>query len=168
MVYSVGFHEGLWREAVLQLKFGNNRALARAMGGLLYETWREHGLRADCLIPVPLSPGRARSRGYNQAALLARELAQRSGVPALEKALRCVRQTSEQALLGAQERLRNVAHAFAPAHELEGLVVALVDDVCTTGATLGACARAVREGGAECTLALTFTRARDAYPLRRP
>src|SRR4029079_2275118 len=101
---------------------------------------------AACAVPVPLHPSRRRQRGFNQAADLARHL----HLP-VTHALERVRATSAQAGLPAAQRHRNVRGAFAPAagaRHVSGAVVVLVDDVSTTGATLAACARVLKEAGA--------------------
>lgn len=103
------------------------------------------GWRADAIVPVPLGSRRARDRGFDQAALLAWAAARRSGVPC-RRALRRVRETRTQVGLGREERLANVHEAFAAT--LTAGSVMLVDDVATTGATLSACARALRRAGA--------------------
>src|SRR5204862_6556651 len=111
---------------------------------------------AGCAVPVPLHASRRRSRGFNQAFDLARHL----GLP-VSKALRRVRATTAQTGLPAAQRHRNVRHAFAPtrhARVLAGAIVVLVDDVSTTGATLEACARALKEAGVREVRALTAAR----------
>ena len=111
---------------------------------------------ASCVIPVPLHPSRRRQRGFNQAADLARHL----GLP-VSHALRRVRATATQTGLPAARRHRNVRDAFATtrsARGLDGAVVVLVDDVCTTGATLEACARSLKEAGVAEVRAVTAAR----------
>jgi ComF family protein len=111
---------------------------------------------AASIVPVPLHASRRRSRGFDQAADLARHL----GLP-VSRALRRVRATAVQASLPAAKRHANVRDAFAvtrTARELSGAVVVLVDDVCTTGATLDACAHALKEAGIVEVRALTAAR----------
>ena len=111
---------------------------------------------AGCAVPVPLHPARRRQRGFNQASDLARHL----GLP-VHHALRRVRATPTQTGLPAVQRHRNVRDAFAAtpsARALAGRTVVLVDDVSTTGATLEACARALKEAGVGEVLALTAAR----------
>ena len=116
----------------------------------------------DCVCPVPLHGARQRGRGFNQAALLARELARRLGVEAFPNAVRRVRNTPTQTHLSAVERRRNVRGAFEPnpvlAGWFAGRVVLLVDDVMTTGATVSEAASALRKAGARRILALTVAR----------
>ena len=110
----------------------------------------------SCAVPVPLHPSRRRRRGFNQAADLARHLDVR-----VVHALRRMRATATQADLPAAQRHRNVRDAFAitPAgRTIAGETVLLVDDVSTTGATLDACARALKAAGVKEVRALTAAR----------
>ena len=111
---------------------------------------------ASCVVPVPLHPSRRRERGFNQAADLAGHL----GLP-LVTALRRIRFTSTQTGLPAAQRHRNVRDAFAltrAGHTLAGATLVLVDDVSTTGATLEACARVLKQAGVVEVRALTAAR----------
>jgi ComF family protein len=112
------------------------------------------------VVPVPLHAARLRERGYNQAALLAREMARRVGLALDEQTLIRRRATAPQVELNARQRSENVRDAFHCSGDgLAGKQVLLVDDVCTTGATLEACAVALYEGGARSVRALTLARA---------
>ena len=103
--------------------------------------------QVDAVVPVPLHWRRRRSRGYDQAALLARPVAKSIGVPSLLHGLRRVRNTPRQVDLPHGERQRNIAGAFSP-WRLRGVGrVLLVDDVRTTGATLQAASKALKAGG---------------------
>lgn len=121
---------------------------------------------ADLIVPVPLHYFRLVRRRYNQAAILARALAERSGVPAAPLALSRVRDTRSQTGLSAEERARNVKGAFTVrkgfAGRLKGAHIVLVDDVLTTGATAGACARALKKAGAREVSVLTLARVGEA------
>jgi ComF family protein len=110
---------------------------------------------ADLAVPVPLHPFRRRERGFNQA----EDLAQHVGLP-MVAALRRVRRTVAQADLPAARRHGNVKGAFAARHgrSVSGKIVVLIDDVSTTGATLDACAIALKEAGAREVRALTAAR----------
>jgi ComF family protein len=149
---AAAYYEGPLRKAIHQLKFKNDMGLAEALASLLHDCWRDHGLSADWLVPVPLSRQRLQQRGYNQAALLAESLAALAGVPMAPAGIERVRDTVSQIGSPWGERWAHVTGAFKVAagreHWLAGQRVALVDDVCTTGATLTACATALREAGA--------------------
>jgi ComF family protein len=111
---------------------------------------REPGWQApDLLLPVPLHPAREASRGFNQAAEIARVLKRRLGIPVARRLARRLRATPEQAALGAKARAANLRGAFAAGDGCAGKRIALVDDVITTGATAVAVAEAARAAGAE-------------------
>jgi len=157
---SLYLFEGPVREAVHALKYNHLSALARPMGELMASYLKVEELPVDLVVPVPLFGRRQRVRGYNQSALLARELARLNGLPLAERGLSRRRDTPPQARsVDAEARRRNVAGAFAAdGSRVEGRRVLLIDDVMTTGATLDACAQAMHQGGAASVWALTFAR----------
>lgn len=150
------------RSAIHHLKYRNVRELARPLAALLSDTYARNPLPANQIVPVPLHRRRVRERGYNQAVLLARELGRRLELPVVQDVLVRARYTAPQVGLGARERLENVRDAFrCPVGALSGQRVLLVDDVCTTGATLEACAEVLRrQGGAAAVWGLTVAQAR--------
>ena len=152
--------EGSVREAVYALKYRGVRALAATVGELLAQFVDASTPSADLLVPVPLHPKREKRRGYNQSMLLAQATGDLLGLPTEAGALRRLRQTPSQAGSASQEeRLANVAGAFwAEPLVVKGKRVVVVDDVCTTGATLEACAVALREAGATSVAGLTMAR----------
>ena len=144
------------RDAVHQLKYeGWSRvadSMAEAMRGLEPLTGRV------CLVPVPLSAGRQRKRGYNQSERIASALHGRTGFDLRTDLLVRVRETQTQTALTPESRHANVMGAFS-ALAAGGLDLVLVDDVFTTGATLAAAAAALMESGANRVEAVTFARA---------
>jgi ComF family protein len=141
------------------LKFRSGRYLLPLLGELMRSELRRRPIRADLLIPVPIAPGRLRDRGFNQTELLAREIQQVVGAP-LAADLLVRRDRAPQQKLTASERLSNLDDAIrcvAP-DRVEGRRVLLVDDVCTTGATLSACAEVLAEAGVKTVTALVFAR----------
>lgn len=153
---AVGAYDGTLRSIIHAIKYDARRSLARPLGKLMRERGADVLEHAACAVPVPLHPSRRRTRGFNQAADLARQL----GVPVVA-ALRRVEATSPQTSLPAAERHRNVRGAFAltrAGRSLSGATVVLVDDVSTTGATLEACARVLKEFGVAEVRALTAAR----------
>lgn len=152
--------EGLVRKAVHQLKYGHFKALGSPLGRLLGEYLEAKPVAADVLVPVPLHSRRLRERGYNQSALLAAEVGKRNGVPVVADLLVRVRRTKAQVKTAdAEERQRNMAGAFSCRDaRLAGKRVLVIDDVCTTGATLNSCAIALREAGAVSVWGLALAR----------
>lgn len=147
-------------KAIHALKYKRLRAIAPLLGAYLAEYWQRSPFLVDIAVPVPLHPSRLRHRGYNHSALLVRELSVASGLPVVEDCLVRVRATAPQVQLNARERRENVAGAFQCADErLAGARVLLVDDVCTTSATLNACAEGLLAGGAREVWGLTLARA---------
>lgn len=138
-----------------RLKYGGRLVHAPVLGELLNAAVGEHpGALPRCLLPAPLHPRRLARRGYNQALEIARPVARFTGLPLETRLLRRCRATAPQMTLDRAARAGNPAGAFAvdPARLAAlgpGLSVALVDDVMTTGATLGAMAQVLLEAGVE-------------------
>ena len=142
-------YEGPLERAIHRYKYEGWRPLARPLAGLVADRLAVDGLAATCLVAVPLHPARLRHRGFNQAELIAIDLQRRLRLSPAPGRLVRVRDTPPQLGLDRVRRAQNVAGAFAwEGQDLRGTVVALIDDVATTGATLEACASALRERGA--------------------
>jgi ComF family protein len=156
---AVWFH-GPIVAAIHAFKYNGIAAAAGPLSGLMASAWGQWGLAADVIVPVALHPTRERERGYNQATLLARQLSRQLELPLAEAGLERTRITRPQVGLSAGERLRNVSGAFrADADLVAGKAVLLVDDVCTTGATINAAAEALLASGASAVSAYCIARA---------
>jgi ComF family protein len=130
------------------LKYGGQLALAEPLAdGLAHAVLARGFALPDLIVPLPLSVSRQRERGFDQARLIARRVAQQCGRPLLPALVR-VRDSGPQAALPLARRAANVRDAFVGRVALAGARVALVDDVMTTGATLGEAARALQRSGA--------------------
>ena len=161
-VRSAGDYAGALRAVLLDLK--QRPRPCRRLLDLVAETYRRepslHG--ADLVVPVPLHPKRLAARGHNQAHALAGAVARAAGLELAPNALARSRHTARRrAGLDREARARAVRDAFRAAGRLvAGRSVLVVDDLYTTGATLGACAHALERAGAREVLALTAARAR--------
>lgn len=151
-----------------------NSAASRSMSAIKYKGRREYldfysqavylrfagtirRLSPDVMVPVPIHSSRRRSRGFNQAELLARRMGKQLGIPVCPGGLKRVKKTLPQKELNQQERLKNLRQAFVPGQLPGGVrTVLLVDDIYTTGSTLEACARALRAMGVEKVYGLTL------------
>ncbi len=160
-VYSFGSYEGALRKLIHLFKYSGVRPLARVFGDFLERAIP--GPRIDdgfdLIVPMPLHWRRRWQRGFNQAALLAREISRRLDVP-VRKVVSRKRSTEPQAGLTNAKRRANVRGAFAikSGVRLDGLRVLLVDDVLTTGTTAAACARILKRAGAERVTVLALAR----------
>jgi ComF family protein len=153
---AVGDYDGALRAILQAFKYEGRRSLAVPLAAMMCRRGADVLAGAWCVVPVPLHRSRRRRRGFNQASDLARRL----DLPVVH-ALRRVRATPTQTGLPAARRHRNVRGAFALARggdAIGGAIVVLVDDVSTTGATLDACARVLKEAGAREVRALTAAR----------
>lgn len=142
-------YRGVVRSLILRIKFHDDTRGAPVLAAMMLKVLDNRDF--DLVVPVPLSLTRIRERGFNQAALLAYSIACELGAP-MREALERTRNTKRQSLLsGTVARRKNVEGAFSvrPHEALKGLHLLLVDDVRTTGATARACAKALKDAGAE-------------------
>ena len=175
------------RQAIHFFKYRNRPSMADALAEIMAEAWQAAPLPADIVTAVPLHVARERERGYNQANLLARSFARLVDKPVSTDILTRVRHTKTQVGLSAIERQKNVSGAFvcrsgksptqpsdnsphfneasraaAPSttyqSSVQGKQILVIDDVCTTGATLTACSLALKQGGATAVWGLTLAR----------
>jgi ComF family protein len=149
---AVAHFSGAMRTLVHQFKYADRHDARTLFGRWMAEAAGELLLGLDVIVPVPLSRLRLLFRQFNQSAILACELSRRTGMPVDAMALKRVQWTRSQVGMTRDQRRHNVAGAFGvPPHRraaVEGRNVLLVDDVVTTGATVDACARALKRAGA--------------------
>ena len=152
--------DGVMRQAIYQLKYRNLRALAVPLAKLLQDYLTTSHVPGEALVPVPLHQKRLRQRGYNQSCLLAQELGKLVNLPVIDDCLVRLRHTPPQARTSTvDERRSNAAGAFTCRdHRLQDKQVLLVDDVSTSGATLNACAAAIKATGASSVWGLALAR----------
>ena len=165
---SLALHTGPLRTAIHALKYKHNPALAQSLAQLMAHHWPTDLPANAVLMPVPLSTERLHERGFNQAELLARQLGYYRHLKVKTSILERHKFTRPQVGLNAHQRRDNVAGAFsANLQQIQSTTFILIDDVCTTGATLGACAEALLQRGAQQVWAYTLARAPRAdtdYP----
>ncbi len=159
-IRSISPFEGIMQEAIHGLKYNNLKAISVPLAQLLAIYLETTLLLVDVVVPVPLHPKRVWERGYNQSGLLARELCRLTGLPLIGDCLYRFKYSLPQTkTMTAEERWRNVTGAFSCCNsKLKGKRVLLIDDVCTSGATLEACAAALKDGGAAMVWGLTLAR----------
>jgi ComF family protein len=161
-VAATGLHSGRLQQMLWSLKYENRPDLALPLGDRLLARLLTLGWTFDTIVPVPLHTTRMQERGYNQSQLLAERVAQHANQPCYPDAIHRQRQTQSQVGLNAQERQTNMNAAFiANPQIVADTTLLLIDDVYTTGATLGACAQAAFDAGARAVYGLTVTAARD-------
>jgi ComF family protein len=154
--YCYGAYEGTLRKLIHLFKYSGMRGLAVPLAGLLADAL-PRDRQFDAVTAVPLHWRRRWQRGFNQSELLGKAVARRRGIPAL-KLLRRAAATRAQAGLSNSQRRENVAGAFVARRRVAGMRILLVDDVMTTGATAGACARALKKAGARSVSILALAR----------
>lgn len=159
-VRSLGTFDDYYQRLIHGFKYQQKTTLGKRLGQTLGERLVEDKIAArfDCMIPVPLHPARKRERGFNQSEILASEISEVTDLPMLKKVLKRIKNTKDQTKLSPQERMENVRGAFSLKNpeQIEGKRVILVDDVMTTGATLGECASVLLEAGAKDVVGATI------------
>ena len=158
---ATGVYEGALRAAVLSLK--REPFVSEKLKDLFFAAFERPPLNeATKIVPVPLHPKRERERGFNQAAVLAKILGGKSGLPVLENCLVRVAHTNRhRAGMDEKARRESVEKSFAVKNKrlIESEKLLLVDDVFTTGATVSTCAQILKENGAGEVFVLTIARA---------
>ena len=147
-VYFIGAYEGVLEKAIKLLKFRLKKRIARYLSDIManHNPFRDF----DLIIPVPLHKHRLDERGFNQSELIAAEISKRSGAPLVGDCLIRIKDTKHQFELGRAERLSNLNGAFAinDPQTVKGKRILLIDDIYTTGSTIGECRRCLLESGA--------------------
>lgn len=149
--YSLWVHKGGVQQSIYQFKYHNRRIYSQFFGRELLFRYGQavRGWEITFIIPIPLSKKRRRSRGFNQAELLALQLGRGLGIPVDGKSLVRVRDTNPQKQMDVRGRSSNLRNAFAwtGKNSIQGNVL-LIDDIYTTGNTIDAAARVLKQNGA--------------------
>jgi len=170
---SMAHYRGPLKTLIRLLKFSDRPDLARPLAARAATVLRVRGAQVkgfDGIVPVPLPLPRRLRRGYNQAALVARELGKQLGIPVNEGALRRRGLGKPQTSLPSGRRPANMRGAILLRRraDVAGRSILLVDDVWTTGATLAECSRVLRRGGARRVVAFSLARTPDSFDLQAP
>jgi competence protein ComFC len=153
-------YQGAAKNMITGIKYQRRLGLIPHLVNPLTETIVRWGIKFDMLVPVPLGRERMRTRGYNQSDLIAKPVAKKLNLPYSLQALIRIKETKSQVGLSAAERRNNLSGAFEADRSIcQDKIVLLVDDIATTGATLNACAAALKQAGAVNVFCFTVARA---------
>lgn len=161
---SYGRYRGKLKDAILLYKYRGFQVLGIEFARLILRTLgKEENIwwKADVIIPVPLHPKRKKIRGFNQAKVIAEELARLKEIELEEGVLKKVKNAPPQTLLEMEERKKNVSGAFRVVRgdRIKGKTIILVDDVYTTGSTVKECSAVLKKAGAEEIRVITVAQA---------
>ena len=151
-------YDGIARSAVHALKYRGVTTIAPLMAREMWEHPYFRRAKIDCIVPVPMHEDRLRERGYNQAAMLAWNVADHLDIRYIEDALAKIRPTRSQVELSRQERAVSLRNAFGASYDFADAHILLIDDVCTTGNTLMNCAATLKRAGARRVSAMVFAK----------
>ena len=153
-------YEGVIKEMIHALKYKNRLSIALPLGQYLANFFETLKWEVDMVVPMAISPKRQRRRGYNQAAAIARTFHRITEIPIRMNALGRIKHTQSQVGLGIAERIVNVDAVFwASTQKNIGKRVLVIDDVCTSSATMRSAAAALKKAGALKVYGLTVARA---------
>jgi competence protein ComFC len=156
---SLGYFTGPLRDAIHSLKYQRNFGLGEFFSSPLAQIIMRERWQIDLITAVPLNEKRRKERGYNQAEVLAEPVARKMSVLYSSNIIKRIKHTDSQVGLSLQERQNNVAGAFLAVSELvNSKNILIIDDVATTGSTIDACAKALKDAGAKNVFALTLAK----------
>ena len=161
-ICSISLYQGVMREAILLLKYQKVKALISPLGKLLLKYCQEN-LKIndfDLVLPVPLYRSKRKEREFNQAEVFARMIAEHYSLPLAQENLLRIRDTRTMSGLNPEERRRNVKGAFSVKRqeEVKNKRILLIDDICTTGATVDECSKVLLTAGVKEVTVLTLAR----------
>jgi competence protein ComFC len=161
---SGGKYKGKLKDIILLYKYRHFQVLGKDLARLVYralEKEEEIWWNVNAIVPVPLHPKRKKERGFNQAQIIAKELARIKGIELMDQLLVKTKNVPPQTSLRVEDRVKNVSRAFdvVEGERIKKKVVLLVDDVYTTGSTIRECSSVLRNAGAKEVRALTVAQA---------
>jgi ComF family protein len=161
-IHSWGYYKGPLKSIVQKLKYNRGVGLVKYLVPHLCRFISSKFGKIDAIIPLPLGRRRVLTRGYNQTALFAKPVARELGIQYLPEAVTRVRETVSQVGLSAHERKTNISDAFqADKILVDGLIILLMDDITTTGATINECSKSLKLAGAASVFCFTLAKAKN-------
>lgn len=159
-LYSFSYYSPPISSAIKKLKYKRDIGISNLLAKFLVELYNKNKMDIDMVIPVPLNKNKIKERGFNQSFFLALPFSMTIQKPINKQSLRRLKETRSQVGLNRQERFSNVSDAFkADPNQVQDKIILLIDDVATTGATMEACASALKSAGAKDIVGLTVARA---------
>ncbi len=155
--YACWWFNDVLQEVIHQMKYANRARIGLEMGKLAAETFPKNAFQKfDFITAIPLHHKKNRERGYNQARWIAKGFSKQMATPLDTSLIKRKVYTVSQTRLDREERLQNMENAFVSSRPLKGLKIGIIDDVLTTGATMSACAKALKRNGAAHVTAITL------------
>ncbi|MEA1881910.1 MAG: ComF family protein [Candidatus Marinimicrobia bacterium] len=157
VAYAAWWFNDILQEVIHQMKYADRARIGIEMGKIAAESFGNSVFNnLDFITAIPLHNKKKRERGYNQAGWIAKGISNKAGIPLDLKMIKRRVYTVSQTTLDREERLQNMESAFVTSRPLNGLKIGIIDDVLTTGATMSACAKALKENGAIHVMAMTL------------
>ena len=155
--YSCWWFNDTVQEVIHQLKYADRARIGSEMGKYAAKEFQKKTFQnVDLITAIPLHQKKERERGYNQAGWIAKGFARQIGRPHDLTIIKRKSYTISQTTLDREERLQNMENAFVTSRPLKGMKIGIIDDVLTTGATMSACSKALKQGGADYVMAITL------------
>ena len=151
-------YRGIIKKQICKFKFNNEKYIGKTFSKLLADRIFELDLRFDIIVPVPISMNRYKERGYNQSQILAEEISKKFKIKCLKGAIIKIKNNKRQSNLNINERKNNVIGVYKvkKTKNLKDKTILLIDDVCTTGATVNECAKILKTAGVKSVIIATI------------
>lgn len=153
-------YDGVLRDLLHDIKFRSKRRTAQGLGAVLAETIINWNINGDLIIPIPLHPSKKRSRGFNQASVLALPFSKSLKIPMADNMIKRVKRTAPQSNLTPIAREQNLQNAFSlntRKYNPRNKQIILIDDIYTSGATMNACTKILKDHGADKIICISLS-----------
>lgn len=158
-ILSYGFYGGILKSLILKFKYESNYNVGYLLANFLIEIIKESEIDIDIICYIPMIRKDERKRGFNQCKLIANEIGYNLNIP-VSNCIKKVKHTKEQKKLTKEERIKNLIGAFEVTsnEDIKNKRVLLIDDVMTTGATIGECTKILKKSGVKEIIVLTIAK----------